>query len=317
MKRHNKFLIFCLISLYLISFVRYLDNIDYWIIDILSHFPFQYALASLVLMSVCIWRKAALPAVLSGFLVVFNISAIINAGETIQASTIQASGQAGSVFKVYSANIYRFNKDLAKLEHDLAKTDPDIVLLIEVTSGHLEPLKPVIRNFPYHVEFTPVGILGIGVVLLSKFPVLDHQTRQMSDRGNVLLKAILDINQKKVAFYALHYRNPAYIEGFPVRKEQFLLLADEVADKSMPVIVAGDFNATPFSPIFRKLLKISGLKDSREGFGWQPSWPTYFPPLWIPIDHILVSPEIQVHKRSTGSYIGSDHYPVFAELSIN
>jgi endonuclease/exonuclease/phosphatase (EEP) superfamily protein YafD len=85
----------------------------------------------------------------------------------------------------------------------------------------------------------------------------------------------------------------------------------------MPVIVAGDFNATPFSPIFRKVIKISGLKDSREGFGWQPSWPTYVPLLWLPIDHILVSSEIQVHNRATGSFIGSDHYPVFADLSIN
>ncbi len=311
MKRYNKLLLFCFISLSLLSFVRYLDNIDYWIIDILSHFPFQYALISLVLMSVCLWKKAVLQAVLSGFLVIFNIGTIINVGETIQ-----ASGRTGSVFKVYSANIYRFNKDFAKLKRDIAKEDPEIVLLIEVTPENIKQLKPVIRNFPYHIEFAPVGTLNIGVIFLSKFPVLNYQTQQMSDLGNVLLEAILDINQKKVAFYALHYRNPTYVQEFSIRKEQFLRLAGEVADKPVPVIVAGDFNATPYSPIFRKLLKISGLKDSREGFGWQPSWPTSFPLLWIPIDHILISPEIQVHKRATGSYIGSDHYPIFAELSM-
>ncbi|GBD96589.1 MAG TPA: hypothetical protein ENG83_11205 [Nitrospirae bacterium] len=312
MKRYNKLLLFCLISLYLLSFVRYLDNIDYWIIDILSHFPLQYALISLVLMSVCLWKKALLPAVLSGFLVVFNISAIIDSG-----GSIQAAGQSGTAFRIYSANIQRFNKDLSRLSHEIEKINPEIVLLIEVTPEHMKQLKPVIRKFPYHIEFTPVGTLRIGVVFLSKFPVLNYQTRQMSDVGNVLVEAILDINQKKIAFYALHYRNPTYAAEFSIRKEQFLWLAEEIAEKPMPVIVAGDFNATPYSPIFRKLLKISGLKDSTDGFGWQPSWPTYFPPLWIPIDHILVSPEIQVHKRATGSYIGSDHYPVFAELSIN
>ncbi|MEW6714582.1 MAG: endonuclease/exonuclease/phosphatase family protein, partial [Nitrospirota bacterium] len=82
-------------------------------------------------------------------------------------------------------------------------------------------------------------------------------------------------------------------------------------------IVAGDLNSTPLTPMFRKLLKISGIRDSRTGFGWQPSWPTYFPVFWIPIDHILVSPEVHVHERATGSRIGSDHYPIFAELSIS
>jgi endonuclease/exonuclease/phosphatase (EEP) superfamily protein YafD len=73
---------------------------------------------------------------------------------------------------------------------------------------------------------------------------------------------------------------------------------------------------TPFSPIFRQILAVSGLRDSGVDFGWQPFWPTYVPFLWIPIDHVLLSPEAQVHNRATGSFIGSGHYPVFAELSI-
>ena len=53
---------------------------------------------------------------------------------------------------------------------------------------------------------------------------------------------------------------------------------------------------TPFSPIFLQILAVSGLRDSGVDFGWQPFWPTYVPFLWIPIDHVLLSPEVQVHR---------------------
>ena len=111
------------------------------------------------------------------------------------------------------------------------------------------------------------------------------------------------------------------LEGFSRMEEQIEVL-EEIYNISQKenvdaVIIAGDFNASPYSPVFKKLLTTSGLRDTRTGFGWLPSWPALFPLAFIPIDHILVSPDIQVQNRATGPYIGSDHYPVIAELSIN
>ncbi len=311
LKGYKILLLISLLTLGIFSFVRFFNNLDSWIVDIFSHFTAQYALAAFVLLSVCLWKRTMFLALLAGAVFLLNASALVNTGESIQAST-----GSGSVFKVYSANIYRFNKDLTELRGELEKADPDIVVLLEVTPDHLKQLDQVIRTFPYHVKFTPVGSLKIGLLFLSKFPLQVQQTRQMSAIGNVLLEATLDINGEKTAFYAVHYRSPLFLNTFSIRKKQFLWLAREIAAKKMPVIIAGDFNATPFSPTFRNFLRKSGLKDSREGFGWQPSWPTSFPLFWIPIDHILVSPGVQVHNRATGSYIGSDHYPVFADLSL-
>lgn len=312
MGKFDKTILFCLLIICLLTAVRYLESVDYWLVDMFSHFPFQYALLSFGLLLICLWRKNTILAAVACVLFIFNLCTIIDFGESIQAAV-----KGETSFKVYSANIYRFNKDLSRLSREIEEIDADIVLLTEVTAGHIEMLQPLIQRFPYYIEFEPFGELGIGPVVLSKFPVLTYSTAQLSEDGNFMVKATLDINQRKTMLYAVHAVNPSIRKFFPDRNRQFMELADEISEKSIPVIVAGDFNTTPYSPIFKKLLKISRLKDSRAGFGWQPSWPTFFPLLWIPIDHILVSPEIQVLKRATGSYVGSDHYPVYAEFSIN
>jgi endonuclease/exonuclease/phosphatase (EEP) superfamily protein YafD len=307
----RKFLLFSLVILSVLSAVRFFDNVDYWIIDIFSHFPVQYALLALILLSICLWKKIFSLVVLAGFLFVLNSSVLFDFGKFAE-----ASGQAGETFKVYSANIQRSDKDFSRLTRELEEIDADIVLLLEVTPGHLEKLQTLISSFPYHVEYTPFGKLDFGSVLLSKFTILDSNVTQLTDLGNLLIEAVLDINHKKTSFYAVHASNPSMRKYFQLRKRNLLGLVEKISRNKMPVIVAGDFNATPYSPIFRRLLKATGLRDSRTGFGWQPTWPTHVPFFWLPIDHILVTPDIQVHNRTTGSYIGSDHYPVIAEMSM-
>ena len=311
MNKYNKLILFYLAGFLFLSLARCFNNTDYWIIDILSNFPVQYALISLVMLVVCFWKKIVSLTVLAGFIFVFSASALVDSDHSVQ--PVQP-GQA--TFKVYSANIHVFNEDLSKLVHELQKSDAEIILLMEVTPDHVVQLKSIIKAYPFNIIYSPKGTRDPGAVLLSKFPILDYQIIKLSSLGNALFEAELDIDQKKVMFYAIHGTNPTLLDHYSDRNKHFLMLANKITNRSMPVILAGDFNATPFSPIFKELIKVSGLKDSREGFGWQPSWPTYLPLLWIPIDHILVSPEINVLHRDTGPFIGSDHYPVFAELSL-
>jgi len=310
-KRYKNLTLFCLLVLCLLSSARFFDNIDYWLADIASNFQVQYAFSALILFSICLWKRTFPMAALSGLLFIFNANTLVD-----MVGSAQAAVHAERTFKVYSANIYKSNNDLSKLNRELQKENPEIVLLLEVRSAHVEQMRPVMQSFPYRIVNTSFGESGIGIAFFSKFPILDYRLTKLSEHGNAIIEATLEINQKPVMFYGIHAQRPSQ-ENFNERKNQFLMLARQMKKQTMPVIAAGDLNSTPFTPIFRQLLGISGLRDSRTGFGWQPSWPTYFPLFWIPIDHILASPEVYVHRRATGSHIGSDHYPVFAELSIN
>lgn len=309
-KRTDKILFIILTLLWLSSLARLSGNLDYWFIDILSHFPLQYALLAFIILLAGLWRRAVTIVVPAVLLLVFNLSVFVGPGKAVHASVT-----AAGTFNVYSANLHVSNDDLSGLVSELGKMDPEMVLLLEVTPQHRGQLESVIREYPYHIQKSYIGEREIGFIFLSKFKVFSSNVTWLSDVCNVLLEAKVEIGNEPVMFYGLHARRPD-IGNFAERKEQFLRLAADIKEQKLPVIIAGDFNTTPYAPIFRQFTAMSGLRDSREGFGWQPSWPTFFPPLWIPIDHILVSPEIQVYRRATGSYIGSDHYPVFAELAI-
>jgi endonuclease/exonuclease/phosphatase (EEP) superfamily protein YafD len=295
--------------LFLLSSVRFFNNADNWLADILSHFPFQYALISLALMFLFLGKKSVPMAVVTGFLFLFNMSAILDLEESIH-----AAGQADTSFKIYSANINKDNREFSNLNREVKEIDPDIVLLLEVKPGNYEQLHSLMQAYSYRIK--NISPEELGFVFLSKFPMHGYNVTKLSKYGNSLFETILEINEKPVMFYGIHAQRPRF-GNYTERVTQSNWLAREINGQSLPVIVAGDFNSTPYSPVFRDFVKTAGLKDSREGFGWQPSWPAFFPPLWIPIDHVLVTPDIQVRKRTTGSYISSDHYPVIAELSLN
>jgi len=100
------------------------------------------------------------------------------------------------------------------------------------------------------------------------------------------------------------------------RSGQLADLAAVCASAAKPLVVVGDLNMTPWSPYFGRLLREGGLRDGRAGHGLRPTWPAFFRPLLIPIDHCLVSGEVGVDGFETGPALRSDHRPIIVDLSV-
>ncbi len=122
--------------------------------------------------------------------------------------------------------------------------------------------------------------------------------------------------------------------GQIARRESALLIKRRIRSvaKKFPVVLIGDFNATPDSEPIRILLTPEPawhLIDSK----WISKLPHYGPsytftgfdptpkPSWDPIDYIFVTPDVNVVKHATLSdiqdgHLPSDHYPVFAEIEL-
>ncbi|WP_333196742.1 hypothetical protein [Microcoleus sp. S28C3] len=64
------------------------------------------------------------------------------------------------------------------------------------------------------------------------------------------------------------------------------------------------------------MVKTGNLRNARSGFGILPTWPTFMPLAYIPIDRFLVRQEIDVLKINTDRYVGSDHLPLITDLVI-
>jgi endonuclease/exonuclease/phosphatase (EEP) superfamily protein YafD len=306
----GKFTAVVLCVLILLSGARFTGFVDYWLVDLCSHFPVQYGIVSLGVLGICLWKKRFSLGLLAAILSMINLSIFAEYKPISQ----PPSPDKGT-FTVYLANIWRFNPISAKLNQEITRVEADCVLLLEVTPECMKSLQPIIRHFPYRLEQATKG--STGLLFLSRYPIIDYYMSCLAEHGNKpLLSATLQIEHKRITFYGVHPYSPVRRRRFHNRNRQLLWLADRIAKSPEPVIVAGDFNTTPFSPVFQEVLARSGLRDPRIEAGWQPSWPTYMPLFWLPIDHILVSSDIRIHHVSTGTFIWSDHYPVIAELSI-
>ena len=107
-----------------------------------------------------------------------------------------------------------------------------------------------------------------------------------------------------------------FSSGQFLRNDQLNEITKFTSKITTPIFLLGDLNLTPWSPYFGRFLKETKLHNSARGRGLQPTWPTYFYPLRIPIDHCLYSPEISVIKRQVCSDIGSDHLPLYVEFGL-
>ena len=110
---------------------------------------------------------------------------------------------------------------------------------------------------------------------------------------------------------ALHASVPLSPTWRAARDSMFEDIARFARRTCHPLIVAGDFNATPWNRSMRRLVRESPLRHA-PGF-WRPTWSNHVP-LWmgIPIDHVLAATDCRVVDRRVGPDIGSDHRPVVA-----
>jgi endonuclease/exonuclease/phosphatase family metal-dependent hydrolase len=99
-------------------------------------------------------------------------------------------------------------------------------------------------------------------------------------------------------------------KGFIRRSVQAQVVKDKINRSPYPVIVAGDFNDTPVSYVYRKLRK--GLNDSfvNSGYGAGFTYKGNYPPNridYILYDNALINSYFEIKKVRY-----SDHYPIVA-----
>jgi endonuclease/exonuclease/phosphatase (EEP) superfamily protein YafD len=113
---------------------------------------------------------------------------------------------------------------------------------------------------------------------------------------------------------ALHTHWPVLPDLFLARDAGLRLAAARARDATMPTLLAGDLNLTPYAPEFSRLEQASRLRDAFAGRPWRPTWQAGFWPLALPIDHVFVPEGVCVVDARIGPAVGSDHRPVIVTL---
>ncbi len=283
----------------------------HWSFDLATHFRAQYAGAGLLLavgLLLCRRFSATLAPLTIGLI---NFAYV--APFYLPTDEPAPPPPDTKRLKIVSLNVYAGSKSYDEVLGYLHEAKPDLVVFTELTFAWQEKLKTLGAEYPEQ-HFAPRDdAFGIGLIAKPKL----NDVRLDLLGGQTHVRATCDIDGRTVTLFGVHPFPPMGARAAAARNEAFASLNRQLRDLKGAVIVVGDFNSTSWSPHFADLLDGTRLRDSRLGRGVQPSWSTTHPwPLRIPIDHMIVSPEMHVFERRLGPAVGSDHLPVEMEFSV-
>lgn len=281
-----------------------------WLLELTTHFRLQYLVLLTGLAVLLAIGKRFKPAA------VFFVGALLNvfvlAPWLLPSS---APSPAGTPFRVMVLNVNTENTQHDRVLDEIRRIKPDVLLLMEVDTRWLHALRELSNSLP-HTVLAPRED-NFGIALFSRHPLAGAGVVELGEAGVPSIVTTAEVGDRRLLIVGSHPLPPGSPENTRLRNAQLDKLAGAVVGQKLAAIVMGDLNATPWSPHFRKLELSASLRDTSRGAGWRPTWPTWFPPLWIPLDHCLVSPELAVADRFIGDKVGSDHYPVVVDLVLS
>ncbi|MEM6613406.1 MAG: endonuclease/exonuclease/phosphatase family protein [Cyanobacteria bacterium P01_C01_bin.72] len=221
--------------------------------------------------------------------------------------------------KVFSYNVLWKNDSEQDYQRAIAlvkEEQPDIAIFQESVPHWHEQLVALKQSYPHHIWAEKLEI-----EVYSKIPLINPQIVLYGTyRGLVIVD--LKLGDRLTKFIATHAYPQLFFghAGWKIRNEHLQVgIGEYVASLEQPAIVLGDLNVSLWSPFYHSMIKTSGLRNARQGLGVLPTHSIVAPQLAAlsaPIDHCLVTPEIQVQDFKLGKAIGSDHLPIIADLLI-
>ena len=284
----------------------------WWVLDIPGHFRLQYGLILTIAAALAWWLGNPLLGLSAALLAFSNLIVVLPLYLRPQRA-LAATGQT-PVRRVLFANLWQPNRAHAEVRALIQSSQPDLVLLVETNQRWLDELEPLRQAYPFWVVQPRED--NYGVAVLSRHPILEREVRTFSVAGVPNIVARLDMDGQPLTVVCTHPPPPKSRSETRARDEQMANLANLAALRTEPMLLCGDLNLTPWSPVFWRFLRRSSLVDSGRGFGVQSTWPVGKPWMAVPIDHCLASPEVVILDRQVGPPVGSDHYPVIIDFTI-
>ena len=279
-----------------------------WPLELTSHFRVQYLVVTAAVLALTVLRRRWAPAALLA--AAGAVSALPVLPYLPLAPGAVASAAAAPI-KVLTVNVSFRQFSARRLLEIVRRADPDIVVVQELTPHAERELAGLDEVFPQNRRFPADGPYGIG--LWSRFPLESSATIALGRRPAI--EARLHGPAGPFTVIGVHLSAPTTARRGEARNRELRELAARSAAHPEPLVVAGDFNTTPYSPYFTDWLAESGLTDSRRGRTLSISWPTTLPLIGIPIDHVAVNDGFTVLSHRRLPNFESDHYGVLVELA--
>jgi endonuclease/exonuclease/phosphatase (EEP) superfamily protein YafD len=279
-----------------------------WFFDVLANFRFHLAFGLVVtgvLYFLLFGRATALV-----FLVMGAVNILLVAPLYLDNPAPAASPD---LIRIASFNVGAGRANPEEILEWVTDSPPDLVFLLESTEEWIAAMPTSGSGYSVGNEIPDDRAYGISVLGRN---AADVEQLRLGETQDPVVRVTATIGEQAVVVYAVHPRPPDSAATAKARNSLFDELATRVADETMPVIVIGDFNATPWSSAFRKFEGDTGLVNSQRGYGLSATWPTSLPFTLVPLDHMMHSDSLTTVTRIVGPDLGSDHMPLTVEVSL-
>src|SRR5262245_12852466 len=292
---------------------------DWWPATVALYVPrWPFAVPMVLLLPAAVrWPRRVLPpvAVAAGVFALPILGAVVN----LPRLGAEPSGHAS--LKLVSLNADGGNFSRAALDALLTIEAPDVVAIQESADdmAAAEFWEP-----GWHVVRGPGGVL-----IASRFelhPVRNLNLDRVGGSGGAA-RFWINCQLGKIHLIDVHLDTPRWglealaskdVEGMraniELRDRGSALVTDWLAGTPAAAVIAGDFNMTTDSVLYRRYWAPYTNCFNEAGFGWghtkHTSWHS------VRIDHVLHGPALRCVECRVGPDVGSDHRPVIAVLSL-
>ena len=298
------------LAICLVSTISFILAHEHWIADLFCNFRVQYVLVltALAVLAACVRQRL--------FVMVFMLFAILNFLPLYRYIPFPASrAESDHSVRVMVANVKTSNANHKAILDVINNSNPDVVAVLELSPKLASYLQKNASSFPNQYLEPRNHNFGIGII--SRFPLKNVEVLESGPTPKIPSYSFgFGLGETICQLIATHPLPPMKGELAAKRNKQLNEMADTL-DRQADRLLIGDFNVTPWSPFFHRLLEDAELRDASKGFGLTPTWsifPTYLGGLKI--DHILVSENFATRSFEVVEIPGSDHNAIVAELFL-
>jgi endonuclease/exonuclease/phosphatase (EEP) superfamily protein YafD len=225
------------------------------------------------------------------------------------------------LLSVTTANVFTANQRYSDIESELTQSNSDVVAIVELSSdlaAHLS--QNFVRQYPYSIK-QPLDLGNFGIGLYSKRPFETAKIMYFNSDDIPSIAATVVCQEQRIHILATHTLPPMGRFGFAHRNTHLRMVTSYVQERrrahpDVPLLVVGDLNITPWSPVYHDFLNASQLASAGTGAGWTPTWYLYPAfPFGLVLDHVLMTRELACQSYTVGSDAGSDHRFVTTQLT--
>lgn len=227
------------------------------------------------------------------------------------------------VLRIAQVNLAEQNEHDPDMLPTVRGLDADVLVLCEYTWSWAERLRPLEADYPCHwlAESPPVpGVVsdGLRIAVFSRLAAAGAPETLNLDGHNAQLRVPLRFGERTFTLFAIHPWKPFPFGLFRIAVAERQELLDRLGRERPPLVVAGDFNASPRSAFMLRLRRLGLANASEVVSGRAPvTWPTYpahLAPFRVAIDHVMYSAEFAAIGFDRAEATNSDHNAVVAEL---